>query len=221
RVFQKTLADQPAMRAVIADLALEYEAAAVLTMRVARAFDGVGESDRAFARLAVALGKYWLTKRCPNFVYECMECHGGVGYVEETPLPRYFRESPLNAIWEGSGNVIALDVLRTLRKEPAALEAYWAEIRRHTGIHGTVVEFAVRLHERLSRPLGEGDARQLVEDMALLLQAVLLLEHAPAAVSDAFIDSRLGGRWGRCFGTLSADADIDAIAGRQIEPLAG
>jgi len=221
RVFQKTLADQPAMRAVIADLALEYEAAAALTMRVARAFDGVGESDRAFARLAVALGKYWLTKRCPNFVYECMECHGGVGYVEETPLPRYFRESPLNAIWEGSGNVIALDVLRTLRKEPAAMEAYWAEIGRHGGKHGTVVEFAARLNDRLGRPLGEGDARQLVEDMALLLQAVLLVEHAPEAVSDAFIDSRLGGRWGHCFGTLPADADIDAIVRRQIEPLAG
>ena len=221
RVFQKTLADQPAMRAVIADLALEYEAAAVLTMRVARAFDGVGESDRAFARLAVALGKYWLTKRCPNFVYECMECHGGVGYVEETPLPRYFRESPLNAIWEGSGNVIALDVLRTLRKEPAAMEAYWAEIGRHGGKHGTVVEFAARLHDRLGRPLAESDARRLVEDMALLLQAVLLLEHAPEAVSDAFIDSRLGGRWGHCFGTLPADADIDAIVRRQIEPLAG
>ena len=221
RVFQKTLADQPAMRAVLADLALEYEAAAVMTMRVARAFDGLGESDRAFARLAVALGKYWLTKRCPNFVYECMECHGGVGYVEETPLPRYFRESPLNAIWEGSGNVIALDVLRTLRKEPAALDAYWAEIRRHSGVHGAVVEFAARLDQRLGRPLAEGDARQVVEDMALLLQAVLLLEHAPAAVSDAFIDSRLGGRWGRCFGTLPADADIDAIVRRQIEPLAG
>ncbi|MDP1633023.1 MAG: acyl-CoA dehydrogenase family protein [Caulobacter sp.] len=221
RVFQKTLADQPAMRSVIADLALEYEAAAVMTMRVARAFEGQGEGDRAFARLAVALGKYWLTKRCPNFVYECMECHGGVGYVEETPLPRYFRESPLNAIWEGSGNVIALDVLRTLHREPGALEAYWAEIGRHGGKHGTVVEFAARLHERLGRPLGESDARRLVEDMALLLQAVLLVEHAPEAVSDAFVDSRLGGRWGRCFGTLPAEADIDAIVRRQIEPLAG
>lgn len=221
RVFQKTLADQPAMRAVIADLALEYEAAAVLTMRVARAFDGAGESDRAFARLAVALGKYWLTKRCPNFVYECMECHGGVGYVEETPLPRYFRESPLNAIWEGSGNVIALDVLRTLRKEPAAIDSFLAEIALARGADARLDAAAGRFNDRLSGPLAEGDARRLVEDMALLLQGSLLVRHGSAEVADAFVASRLGGDWGRCYGTLPAGADIDVIARRQIEPLAG
>jgi putative acyl-CoA dehydrogenase len=111
------------MSAVIADLAIEYEAAVVLAMRVARALGEAGPEGRAFARLGVALAKYWLTKRCPNFVYECLECHGGVGYVEETPMPRLFRESPLNAIWEGSGNVIALDVLRTLQREPPALDS--------------------------------------------------------------------------------------------------
>jgi putative acyl-CoA dehydrogenase len=221
RVFQKTLADQPAMRAVVADLALEYEAAAVLTMRVARAFDGAGEGDRAFARLAVALGKYWLTKRCPNFVYECMECHGGVGYVEETPLPRYFRESPLNAVWEGSGNVIALDVLRTLRKEPAAMDSFVAEIALSRGGDRRLDAAADQLADRFAGPVGEGDARRLVEDMAVLLQGSLLVRHGPQAVADAFVASRIGGDWGRCFGTLPAGADIEAIARRQIEPLAG
>ncbi|MDP2261344.1 MAG: isovaleryl-CoA dehydrogenase [Caulobacter sp.] len=221
RVFQKTLADQPAMRAVIADLALEYEAAAALTMRVARAFDGEGEGDRSFARLAVALGKYWLTKRCPNFVYECMECHGGVGYVEETPLPRYFRESPLNAIWEGSGNVIALDVLRTLRKEPAAMDSFVAEIALARGGDRRFDAAAERLADRFAGPVGEGDARRLVEDMAVLLQGSLLLRHGPDAVADAFVASRIDGDWGRCFGTLPAGADIEAIARRQIKPLAG
>ncbi len=221
RVFQKTLADQPAMRAVIADLALEYEAAAALTMRVARAFDGEGEGDRSFARLAVALGKYWLTKRCPNFVYECMECHGGVGYVEETPLPRYFRESPLNAIWEGSGNVIALDVLRTLRKEPAAMDSFVAEIALARGGDRRFDAAAERLTDRFAGPVGEGDARRLVEDMAVLLQGSLLLRHGLDAVADAFVASRIDGDWGRCFGTLPAGADIEAIARRQIKPLAG
>ncbi len=219
RAFQKTLIDQAAMRSVIADLALEYEAAALMTMRVARAFDGVTESDRAFARLAVALGKYWLTKRCPNFVYECMECHGGVGYVEETPLPRYFRESPLNAIWEGSGNVIALDVLRTLQKEPAALEAYLAEIGGVSGADARFDEAAGRLNDRLAGPLGEGSARRLVEDMALVLQGALMIRHAPAPVADAFVATRLGGDWGRGFGTLPSGADLDAIVRRQTGPL--
>lgn len=221
RAFQRTLVDQPAMRGVIADLALEYEAAAVLTLRVARAFDGEREDERAFARLAVALGKYWLTKRCPNFVYECMECHGGVGYVEETPLPRYFRESPLNAIWEGSGNVIALDVLRTLHREPAALEAFRAEIAEARGADARLDRAAERLAERLSAPAGEGGARRLVEDMALTLQAALLVRHAPPAVADAFVASRLDGAGGRCFGTLPPAADVDALVARQVEPLAG
>ncbi len=220
RAFQKTLIDQPAMRGVIADLALEYEGAALMTMRVARAFDGRGDNDRAFARLAVALGKYWLTKRCPNFVYECMECHGGVGYVEETPLPRYFRESPLNAIWEGSGNVIALDVLRTLRKEPAALDAWLAEIGEAYGADARFDEAAGRLNDRLAGPLGEADARRLVEDMALLLQGALMVRHAPPAVSDAFVATRLGGDWGRSFGALPRGVDVDAIVARQAEPLA-
>ena len=131
RAFGKLLADQPAMAAVLADLALEYEAAAALTMRVASYFSASDDQGRAFARLAVAVGKYWLNKRAPNFVYECMECLGGAGYIEELPLPRLYREAPLNSIWEGSGNVIALDVMRTLQRQPR--RARGAVVRDRTG----------------------------------------------------------------------------------------
>ncbi|HEX6866181.1 MAG TPA: acyl-CoA dehydrogenase family protein, partial [Caulobacteraceae bacterium] len=168
--FQKRLIDQPAMRAVIADLALEYEAAAALTMRVARAFDGTSDRDRAFARLSVAVGKYWLTKRNPNFIYECMECLGGAGYVEEAPLARLYREAPLNAIWEGSGNVIALDILRTFHKEPAALEAFAAEIADERAADARLDAAASELEARLAAGLGENQARWAAERMALVLQ---------------------------------------------------
>lgn len=216
RAFQKTLIDQPAMSAVIADLALEYEAAVALSMRVARAFDAEDPAGRAFARLSVAVGKYWLTKRNPNFVYECMECHGGVGYVEETPLPRLFRESPLNAIWEGSGNVIALDILRTLAREPLALEAYAAEIAEARGADARLDAAAGALLDGLARHRPtEGQARMTAERMALVLQGALLVRHAPAAVADAFCATRLAGDWGRSFGTLPAGVDIAAIVARQ------
>jgi putative acyl-CoA dehydrogenase len=214
RAFQKTLIDQPAMRAVIADLALEYEAAVALTMRVARAFSGRDEGERAFARLAVAAAKYWLTKRNPNFVYECMECHGGAGYVEESPLPRLFRESPLNAIWEGSGNVIALDILRTLGREPAARDAFAAETMAARGENPLLDAAMEDIAARLKSVPAEGDARRIAERMALVLQASLLVRHAPAAVADAFIATRLGEEGGRSFGVLPARADLDAILGR-------
>jgi putative acyl-CoA dehydrogenase len=216
RAFQKALIDQPAMTAVIADLALEYEAAAALVMRVARAFDAQDEAGRAYARLIVALAKYWLTKRCSNFVYECMECHGGVGYVEETPMPRLFRESPLNAIWEGSGNVIALDVLRTLHKEPAALDAYAAEIGHAAGGNAALDRAAGKVLARArAGGVGEADARRLTERLALVLQAALLVRHAPPAVADAFCATRLEGDWGLSFGTLPRGVDVDAIVTRQ------
>jgi len=214
--FQKRLIDQPAMTAVIADLAVEYEAATALVIRVARAFGDEDEHGRAFARLAVALAKFRLTKRCPEFVYECMECLGGVGYVEETPLPRYYREAPLNAIWEGSGNVIALDVLRTLAREPAAMAAYVTEIEETRGAHpaiGPALDALVR--DMRSEPPAEAQARQSVERLAILLQASLLARHGPAAVADAFIRSRLLGEGGRCYGALPAGADLATIVGRQ------
>jgi putative acyl-CoA dehydrogenase len=214
RAFQKTLIDQPAMRAVVADLALEYEAATALTMRVARAFSGTAEEDRAFARLAVASAKYWLTKRNPNFVYECMECHGGAGYVEESPLPRLFRESPLNAIWEGSGNVIALDILRTLGREPLARDAFAAEVMAARG-QSAVLDAAMEdVAAEIRRVPAEADARRIAERLALVLQASLLVRGAPAAVADAFIATRLGGEGGRSYGVLPRAADVDAIIGR-------
>ena len=216
RAFQKRLIDQASMRQVLADLAIEYEAAVALTMRVARAFDAESGSERAFARLGVAVAKYWLTKRNPNFIYECMECHGGAGYVEDGPMPRIFRESPLNAIWEGSGNVIALDILRTLARDPAAFEAYRAEIAAARGGHAALDGAAEALFAQVARGgITEGEARGVAERLALVLQGALLVRHAPAAVADAFCATRLGGEGGRAFGTLPASADLDAILARQ------
>ena len=217
RAFQKTLIDQPAMRAVIADLALEYEATVVLATRTARAFGDLDPQGRAFARLAVALGKYWLTKRCPGFVFECMECHGGVGYVEETPMPRLFRESPLNAIWEGSGNVIALDILRTLAREPEALAAWRAEVEAARGVSRTLDAAADQLTSILDRgAVGEGEARWVAERMALVLQGALLVRHAPAAVAEAFVGSRLGEDRSAFYGAFARAPDIAAIVARQL-----
>lgn len=182
RTFQKRLVEHAAMRGVLADLALEYEAAAVLTMRVARAFDAATGPQRGFARLAVALGKFWLCKRAPGFVAECLECLGGGGYVEESMLPRLYREAPLNGIWEGSGNVIALDVLRTLGREPEAVGAYRAEIAAARGGHPALDAEADMLAAVLTRA-GEAEARTITERLALLLQAALLVRHAPGAVA--------------------------------------
>lgn len=213
--FQRKLVDQPVMRGVLADLALEYEAAVALAVRVAMAFGAGDDAEGAMARLGVAVAKYWLTKRSPAFVYECMECHGGVGYVEETPMPRLFRESPVNGIWEGSGNVIALDVLRTLRREPAALDALTAEVALARGADRHLDAAADRLEEWLGRAPEEGEARALVEAMALVLQGALLLRHAPAPVAEAFIVSRLGPEGGRLFGVLPKGTEVAAILARQ------
>ncbi|HKM64828.1 MAG TPA: acyl-CoA dehydrogenase family protein [Acidisphaera sp.] len=214
RAFQRRLMDQPAMRAVIADLALEYEANAMLVMRTAAAFDEATELDRAFARLATAVGKYWIAKRCPAFVYECLECLGGVGYIEETPMPRLYREAPLNAIWEGSGNVIALDILRTLAREPRSRDALAAEIKAAAGQHPAYDAAAAQLREDLSHAVPEAAARMVAERMALVLQASLLLRHAPNAISAAFCESRLAGNWGHLFGALPKDAPLDALIAR-------
>jgi putative acyl-CoA dehydrogenase len=222
QAFQKALIDQAAMRSVIADLALEYEAAVALVMRVARAFDAGSGGERAFARLSVAAAKYWLTKRNPNFVYECMECHGGAGYIEEGPLPRIFRESPLNAIWEGSGNVIALDILRTLAREPGAFDAYRAEIEPARGGNATLDAAAAALFARIARgAIAEGEARMVAERLALVLQGALLVRCAAPAIADAFCATRLGGEGGRSFGTLPESVDLDAILSRQQPDVTG
>ncbi|MCA8880917.1 MAG: acyl-CoA dehydrogenase family protein [Rhodobacteraceae bacterium] len=177
--FGKALIDQPAMQTVLADLQVEYEAAAALVMHVAARFGAPDPETRAYSRLAVALAKYILTKRCPAFVAECLECHGGDGYVEDGPLARYYREAPLNGIWEGSGNVIALDILRTLARAPEAADVLLGLLA------DTDAELAGGMRDLVANST-EGSARHMAEALALRLQAALLIRDAPAPVSDAF-----------------------------------
>jgi putative acyl-CoA dehydrogenase len=209
--FGKRLVEQPLMRNVLADLALESEAATTLALRVAGTFDRPGEG--AFRRIATAVAKYWICKRTPAAVSEALECLGGNGYVEESGLPRLYREAPLNSIWEGSGNVICLDVLRALAREPEAAEALLGELARTRGGDRRLDAHVDALEALLVRP-EEGSARRLVEGLALALQGSLLVAHAPKAVADAFCGSRLGGDWGRAFGTLPANADVQPILDR-------
>ncbi len=215
----RVLLEQPLMRNVLADLALESEAALALTLRMGRAQDNRhDEQEDKFARLVTAIGKYWICKRAPEMIAEASECLGGAGYVEETILPRLYREAPVNSIWEGSGNVQCLDVLRALSKEPGVLEALFAELGDGHG------DARLRAHiQRLQSAFGDTDdiqyrARQLTEDVAVALQARLLLESGNAAVSDAFIASRLEGR-GRVYGTLPRGLDIDALLERSAPQL--
>ena len=222
--FGALLIDQPLMRNVLADLALESEAATTLTLRLAGAADRAIRGDAqetAFRRIATAVGKYWVTKRGPAFTAEALECLGGNGYVEESGMPRHYREAPLLSIWEGSGNVNALDVLRALGRAPETAEALFAELALAHGSDARLDAAVLRLKDQLSDPDGaETGARRLVELMALALQGSLLVRHAPAAVADAFCATRLGGDWGHVFGTLPASADLDAILNRAL-PEAG
>ena len=211
--FQKTLIDQPLMRSVLADLTLDWEAALGLALHVARAFDGTSDQDRAFARIGVALAKFMNNKLCPPVIAEAMEILGGMGYVEETPLPLLYREAPLNGIWEGSGNVICLDVLRTLAKEPAARAALDEELSAALGRNAA---YDAALHDHRSQWKGlpdEGAARWFVERTALLLMASVLLRHAPEDVADAFARTRLSGTRGRIAGSCAA-LPTDAILAR-------
>jgi putative acyl-CoA dehydrogenase len=200
--FGRALIDQPLMRNVLADLAVESEAATVLMMRLARAFD---DGDRKFARLAVAASKYWVSKRTAVHVAEALESLGGNGFVEESMMPRLYREAPLNSIWEGSGNVIALDVLRALAKEPDALERVLTETR--LAGDPRIKKFLAGLHADVS----EHDGRRVAERLALALQASLLVRFSPPAIADAFCRSRLEGDWGHAFGTLPRGLDLDSI----------
>ncbi len=216
RAFGRPLVEQPLMRNVLADLVLESEAATTLMMRLAGAVDrGVrgDAAEGAFRRIALAAAKYWVCKRAPMHAAEAMECLGGNGYVEESGMPRLFRESPLNGIWEGSGNVAALDVLRALSREPDAAEAYLAEVGKARGADPRLDDAADRLRKLLASP-AEADARRIAEEMTLVLQGSLLVRHAPPAVADAFCASRLSGDWGRAFGTLPSGVDLDAIIER-------
>jgi putative acyl-CoA dehydrogenase len=218
RAFGALLIDQPLMRNVLADLALESEAATALMLRLARAVDrGPGDpGEAAFARLGIALGKYWVCKRAPMHAAEAMECLGGNGYVEESIMPRLYREAPVNSIWEGSGNVNALDLLRALAKQPASLDAYFAELALASGADARLDRATSALRESFAASGGdrEGGARRIVERMATALQAALLVRHAPASVADAFCASRLGGGGGYAFGTLPPQAATAAIVDR-------
>ena len=213
RAFGKRLIDQPLMRNVLADLAIESEAATVSMMRLARAYDS--EEETPFRRLATAILKYWICKRAPVHAAEALECLGGNGYVEEWGMARLYRESPLNSIWEGSGNVQCLDVLRAIQKSPDSLAVLFQEIHEARGADHRLDLYMNELRTDLERTEDlETRARRLVERLALALQASLLLRHAPADVADAFCASRLAGEGGRAFGTLPAGTDFGRILER-------
>ncbi len=211
--FQRRLIDQPLMRAVLADLALDWEGALASGLAMARAFDGQGAENRALARIGVALVKFLNNKRCVPVIAEAMEVLGGMGYIEDTPMPMLYREAPLNGIWEGSGNVICLDILRTLAKEPLAGEAlnHALDAARGANRH---YDTALDAHRaRWPKLSDEGEARWFVESLASLLTAATLIETAPAAVSDGYIATRLTGERGMVPGSVSG-LDSDAILSR-------
>jgi putative acyl-CoA dehydrogenase len=216
--FGAALVDQPLMRVVLADLAVESEAATVTALRLARAFDESARGDEAAAallRVATAVGKYWVCKRQPTVVGEALECLGGNGYVEESIMPRLFRESPLNGIWEGSGNVICLDVLRALAREPQALDAFMDEVDAAARVDRRLDAAVARVRAELGELDGiEARARRVVEAMALVLQGSLLVRHGHPAVAEAFLASRLAGDEGLALGTLPPGADLGTIIER-------
>jgi len=213
KAFGRFLIDQPLMRNVLADLSLESEAATMLMMRLARAFDlrDSDEHEHGLARLATAVAKFWICKRTPQFVNEAQECLGGNGYVEECVLPRLYREAPLNSIWEGSGNVICLDILRAMAKDPSSLGAVLEEIGQARGADRRFDSFARRLETELAGTRDEANARRLAERLALALEASLILRNGDSRISDAFCASRLDGESGRTFGTLPAAIDLDQV----------
>jgi putative acyl-CoA dehydrogenase len=222
--FGKRLIDQPLMRNVLADLCVESEATTALAMRLARAYDEAhvdaqdGENDtdaQLFKRLATAVGKYWSCKRAPNHAFESLECLGGAGYVEESGMPRLYREAPLASIWEGSGNVMSLDVLRALTRSPRSLEVFFAEVEQAHGGDRRLDARTAELKDQFADTATlETRARRVVEGMALCLQGSLLVRHASPAVADAFCASRLAGDGGLEYGTLPAGVDFEEIVSR-------
>jgi putative acyl-CoA dehydrogenase len=210
--FGKLLAEQPAMQNVLADLAVESEAATVTAMRIARSYD---EENAPFRRFATAVAKYWVCKRAAPHAAEALECLGGNGYVEESGMPRLLRDAPLNSIWEGSGNVAALDVLRATVKGPDGLPAFMAECELARGGNVLLDAHLDRLQSAGPPTEPELQARRIVEDLALALQASLLVRNAPAEVAEAFCAGRLG-EGGRAFGTLPAGVDAPAIVERAL-----
>jgi putative acyl-CoA dehydrogenase len=215
--FGRLLIDQPLMRNVLADLCIESEAATVTMMRLARAYDegGANPEQRQFARLATAVVKYWTCKRAPVHVVEALECLGGNGYVEESMMSRLYREAPLNGIWEGSGNVICLDVLRAMGRSPESVAAFFDEVALAHGANHHLDALVEALRQDLTDfDAIEVRARRIVERLALALQGALLVRYSDTAVADAFCASRLGGDHGRAFGTLPRDVDFGRIIAR-------
>jgi len=218
RAFQRRLVDQPLMENVVSDLALEAEAATLLAFRLARAVDDDAAGDAAaglLVRLGTPVAKYWNCKRVVGVVHEALECHGGNGFIEDGPMARLYREAPLNGIWEGSGNIIALDVVRALARTPETAGAFLDEVRRARGGDRRLDEMTTRLETELAAPAEhEARARRLAERLALCLQASLVVRHSPPAVADAFCATRLAGDGGSTFGCLPAGLDRRAIVER-------
>jgi len=219
--FGRRLADQPLMRNVLADLAVESEAATMLAMRVAGAFDrAAGDpAEAAFRRLATAVAKYWVCKRAPMVAAEALECLGGNGYVEESGMPRLYREAPLNSLWEGAGNINSLDVLRVLARQPEGLAALLEELAPARAAEPRLERAAAACERELAAAAADpmalqAGARRLVERLAVLLQAALLVRHGHPAVADAFCASRVAGDRGAAFGTLPPGLDLAAIVER-------
>ena len=216
--FGSLLVDRPLMQNVLADLALESEAATSLFARLARACDRAAAGDAhegRIKRIGTAFGKYWVCKRAAGHAAEALECLGGNGYVEESIMPRLLRESPLNSIWEGSGNVNALDVLRAMSREPGVLESYFSEVEAVRGADARLDAAVAELRDELALTAdGELRARYVVERLALTFQAALLVRTSPVDVADTFCASRLGGRWGHAYGTLPRGTNVRAIVER-------
>jgi putative acyl-CoA dehydrogenase len=226
--FGRNLAGQPLMATVLADLAIESEATTLAAFRLAGATDRAIRGDAqeaAFRRLALAATKYWVCKRAPAHAAEALECLGGNGYVEESGMPRLYREAPLASIWEGSGNVAALDALRALTRQPETAEAFFAELDLAAGADTRLDQAVTRLRKEVGDP-SEARARQLAEAMALVLQGALLVRYGDPAVADAFAASRLAddggpGSWGHAFGALPPGVDTAAIVSRATPRPAG
>jgi putative acyl-CoA dehydrogenase len=219
--FGKRLIDQPLMVNVLADLAIESEAATTVAMRLARAYDEAPGDPVAdtFKRVATAVAKYHICKRAPGHAYEALECLGGNGFVEASGMPRLYREAPLASIWEGSGNVMALDVLRALAKSPETLDIFFAEVDEAAGADPRLDAFAAATRAEFADHAAiEPRARRVVERMALCMEGSLLVRHAPAAVADAFCAARLDGDAGLNYGTLPPGADAAAIVARHAPP---
>ena len=220
--FGSLLIDKPLMQNVIADLEIEVEAATLMITRLSGAHERstIDPEEAAFARLATPVAKYWLTKQSTPVVREALECLGGNGYVEDSILPRLYREAPLNAIWEGSGNVIALDMNRAVAKSPESLEAFLSELECSAGSHPPLkTELDLIRQQFTDVTAGEANSRRLIERLAVAWSSALLIAHGNQSVADAYLRSRLGGDHGSQFGTLPTDCDLAGIAQRAVPGL--